>query len=531
MKQLKESLARLISEEPGVDWLILHKLSQATNPTKHFKFSFVDGNERYDVPFKTHQGFISLNSPEAVKNFQHTIAGLTKDFRNAPIALANLYIVLCQASFSGEDEGALQSEFRSTVGGRDSRRVYDVLIESLNEQYFAHSHLAKETPRSTNEWLSMLRLHFHGGSFSDPLLHCLALVRTAKNRSLKFEFIESMSPMLRSMLVGWFSFGLHIPKGKQRELLKDDGECGFLAACLSDDLSTDIIPQWLTQKFISELVLNKWHPNGEQLFEHVYGLNYLNKNPGKLHAKVASYLHKAVYPQLTTASPISYSWIDSFKFPDDFIAVFGWIQEKKIKHSKVPLENYQHMLDRCFKELHRIADSVPTLMQSQNHDNPFRSFQLSESKYEMALAHFLMLFIHASEEQHKALRAVCMKYRILFYGNYRTERLAIDFSEILLLIVLSGYKCGGFSEENLRSIKKLLETIQDTILIPYIHLTERESEIWNVNDSMPVFEFDSGTYMVIHMLNEIKKSSLAATYEDFFKAIEEVKVAQWPYER
>ena len=46
-----------------------------------------------------------------------------------------------------------------------------------------------------------------------------------------------------------------------------------------------------------------------------------------------------------------------------------------------------------------------------------------------------------------------------------------------------------------------------------------------------MFEFNAGRYLILEALSNIYNSEKYIYYEDFFNAIDEVKVANWPYER
>jgi hypothetical protein len=96
---------------------------------------------------------------------------------------------------------------------------------------------------------------------------------------------------------------------------------------------------------------------------------------------------------------------------------------------------------------------------------------------------------------------------------------------------LSGNRLNGLDENARLSLKQYLKIITDTVLIPYIHLAERDDEIWNPESEKEVFQFNAGRYLITTALVNIKKHEIAQYYNDFFKSIDSIKIAQWSYER
>jgi hypothetical protein len=126
---------------------------------------------------------------------------------------------------------------------------------------------------------------------------------------------------------------------------------------------------------------------------------------------------------------------------------------------------------------------------------------------------------------------VCFEFKPLFYGAFPARTIATHFTELMLLIVLSGYRLNGLGKKEFANLNNILQIITDTILIPYVHLVERDDEIWNPESKREGYQYNAGLYLISNALSNIRKKSIYKHYQDFFISIGEVKIAKWPYEQ
>lgn len=532
MKKLKLAIHKIISEKSGVDWLIVHDVSKSSLETDDVEFSFVDGKERENEPFKTNQGYISPKTPDAINKFEEMVGELFKEFKSNTVALVNLFILITRASYNGEDKGTLIKNFKKCLLYKTRQALFDILIDSLNSEYYKHNHSVQKRPESTNEWLDLFHSTQYMHGFSDPLMSCLQLVRTVQDHKLSFNLIENMNPLLRSVLMGWYGFGLNVSKEKLDQCSENEGELAFLSACIIHDTSPDKTPpNWLSQNLIEIYIEKYWEKIGEQIFVHVFGLSNYNKNKNKLYEKLEALIHEVLFKKLSLKASETKEWISKLEFPNDFIALFAWFSMKKIDCSNIPSYNRAAIRNQFVAELKRISKEIPVYFASKNSNDPFNSYQLYEGKYQNALAYFLLFLLYATQNNKKDITKVCFQFKSLFYGGFQACSLATRFSEVMLLIGLSGYKLDGLGKDEFESLKEYVEMLAETILVPYIHLAERDDEIWNPESERKLLQYNAGRYLVNTALSDIKNHEVCQHYRDFFKSIDEVKVARWPYER
>jgi hypothetical protein len=531
MEELKQIIHKFLSDKSSeIDWLVVHTIQKSAPQITGVEFSFVDGKERQDELFKTNQGYICLKNADTIENFKNIVGDLSTEFKTNPISLANLFIVTTRASYTGEDDGTLFSKFKENIGKENCSIVFNLLINSLNTAYHNYKNYVDKQPENTNEWLTLFHSTQYMHGFPDPIINCLQLVRDERSRSLDFNLIQNMKPLLRTVLMGWYGYDLTISQTTQDKIYENEQELIFLSACLIDDFSKEkVLPDWLHSKLIELFVEKHWVKIGKPVFVHVFGISYRNKQENNLYKKLEGLLHEILFKKLNTENPETLMWIGSFEFPTDFIALFSWILRKEIDYNKIPIPIKSEMLNQFIRELQRISTELPKHLASENSSDPFHSFQFYEPNYQNAFAHLLSTMLHASDNNLKDIRGLCFSIKPLFYGGFRATYLANHFTEVMLLTGLSGYRLNGLDNKGKEIIKSYMKIISDVLLVPYIHLSERNDEIWNPESKKELFQYNAGKYLVNYALTEINKLADKKHYENFIKEISEIKVSKKDY--
>jgi hypothetical protein len=241
-------------------------------------------------------------------------------------------------------------------------------------------------------------------------------------------------------------------------------------------------------------------------------------------------LHEILLKKLKAENSETLNWIDSLEFPTDFIALFGWIAKKKIDYNKISDTIKSELLNQFIREFQRISTELPRHLASDNSSDPFNSFQFSEPKYQDTFAHLSLLMLYATKVNLNDIKSMCFSIKPLFYGGFRATYLATHFTEIMLLIGLSSYRLNGLDDSGKENIKNYVKVISDILLVPYIHLSERNDEIWNPESKKELFQYNAGQYLVNYALTEIYKLTDKKHYENFFKEISEIKVSKKDYD-
>jgi hypothetical protein len=531
MEKLKASINDILSKKSTIDWLIVHEISKLNPNVEDLEFSFVDGKERINEPFKTSQGYIYLKTHVSVTKFEKILVELCESIKANSFFFANLYIIITRID---QCENIFVKKFKENLGEEYCQQIFNLLIESLNLGYYEHSYLSKKKPTKIDDWLALFHSAQHLSYLpNNPIISCLQLIKEERNNKLDFELIQRMQPLIRSaVLMGWHGFELEVTNEKIESLYDQEKELIFLSALLLNYSFPDKNPpNWLSESFIEIAIEKYWDSIGKQLFVNVFGLSYRNRNQNKLYKKLEDLIHLILFKKLKLEQSENTKWINILEFADGFIALFSWFSTKEIKYEDIPSPNRALILNKFIQQLQKISDDFPIYLASENNDDPFSSFQLHEEKYRITLAHLLILLLDATESDRKRIENICFEIKPLFYGGYKACLFATRFAELLLLIGLSVNNLENLEENHFIFIQKYLEIIAHTILIPYIHLVEREEDIWNPEREKQMFEFNAGRYLILEALSNIYNSDKKKYYQNFFNIIDEVKVANWPYER
>jgi uncharacterized membrane protein YgaE (UPF0421/DUF939 family) len=528
---MKDTFLKILKTSSDIDWFITHKLSK--EEFNNIKFSFVDGKERYDNPFKTNLGYISFKQETFLSEYQKTIKDLINELKANNFALANIYILITRTSYKKIGNNILEELFKKVLSEKQIKIIYKLLAKSLNKNYY--SQLPKKTDNfeSLNEWLEAFNKTSYLRDFSDTLGSILLLADIESFQKIEYEKIKIFNPLIRSRLISWYGTRIKIDKDELFELVNVNlKDASFFAALL---IKNDCIPKWANEKSLNVFILKYWADIGKDLFLHIFGISYRNKN--KSFSELKTIVHPILFKKLKTEDDFNKEWLNSLDFPNDFIALFNWIHENEVILVDMNDINKKIISYSLVNSMNFIAGNIPKYIASKNNYFPFKSHQLNENKYQISLS-YILLFITTRDDTDfkmikKKLNDLAFKIRPQYYGSYRSQYLAKNFTEILLLVLLSSINISNISEQIIKNLKSLLKIINNTILIPYIHLTEREEEIWNKDIEENIFQYNVGKYLINNYLKRImnNENDVKECYNELFELFENVKVAEWIYER
>lgn len=524
---VKDKIERIIRQQTDVNWLIVHEITRGSETYTDVEFSFVDGKERRDEPFGTNQGYISLKSEVVIDEVKQVILELADVFRKNDIALANLYILTCRLSYSAEDDESILSELVKALDSGIRNPLFEVLLTSLNESYYKEHRLFSESPKSVEDWLSLFNSVDYLHTISNPVPQCLMLIDMGWNKGVDFFWIKKMKPLLRAVLMGQYAYDLTMSDTELTASYESEEDLLFLAACLLDDIGPDKKPlPWLNKNLVT-VMMKRWDLIGKSIFVHVFGISYRNKNSNKAYEQLGNLIHEVLHVRLVADNTETHKWIDGLKFPNGFIAFFWWIKSKDIDLRQIPEANTEKIATHFLSELERILHDAPDYFVDDRRSDPLTTHQLSEEKYGLALVYILLFLIYSSEENVNRFKSICMRIKPFYYGAYQASLFATRFTQVMFLIFLSAESIPDIDKKAIESLKKYLEVISDWLLVSYVHLEERDDEVWNPESEKEIFNFNAGRYLVKGMMQSIRKHQVSEYYEDFFKSINETAIAKW----
>lgn len=524
--EVKDLLDEILQKQTGINWLIVHEVAKEAGQYSGIEFSFVNGEERRDEPFATNQGYISLNSNAAIDQVRNSIHELAAVHMTDTLGLANLYIITCRLSYAAEDDESILTELTSMLSLEHREEVFELLLNDLNSAFYKEHRSSSEIPTNAEDWLGLFNSADYLHTISNPLLQCLKLVIKEKG-TINYRWVNRMKPLLRAVIVGQYGYDVSITQQERAEVYQKSEELAFCAACLLDDISQKKMPPgWLNKILVSQIMEN-WETSGRQTLIHVFGISFRNKNSNKVYEELGVLIDEVLKTRLMADERLTQEWIEKLEFPNDFIALFGWVKSKNVDLSHVPGINVEKITTQFLNELEKILTSAQEYFADHRRSDPFATYLLSKEKYGMALAYLLFFVIHSEEENVNRFRSICLGFKPFFYGARQSQYFATRFTELILLMFLISDSISDLEENAGEMLKKYLRVISDTLLIPYVHLTERDDEIWNPESERQVLEFNAGKHLVFVAMQKIRKHKFHVHYTDFFTSMNEVAIAKW----
>lgn len=527
MPGIEQNILNILNNTTEIDWFVIHKLSKSK--FDEIEFSFIDNKEKLDEPFKTNLGYISFNNEDYLDEYIRLIKSIISRQKGNIVALANLYILIFRTSFENAHEHILDSLFKNEIGKTKIRSIFELFITSLNKHYYSHLSDNQINVYTMTGWLELFRITPYTNDISMILFSIIYLVEEKYYEKIEYQKIKNFKPLIKAKFSSIDK--IKISKNKLLALVdRNQDEASYFSALL---IEKDYWHSWISEDLIRILIKKYWNSIGKEIFYHTFGLGYKNdKNKYKRLKKIIS---KILNTEIQNKSKFNKVWLKSLKFPDDFITLFSWIQENVIEFDSITPKNKELITFSLINEFDIIANSFKKYIVSTENYSPFKSYQLIEVKYQSSLS-YMLLFLITSDMQNylkiiKSLRKIAYKIKPQFYGGYRSQLMAMNFTELLLLITFSALFIKGINKTMALNIQQLNDIIIEILLVPYIHLAERDEEIWNNDPEKGRLQFNIGKHLINKNLKSIKddQNNIKDNFIKIFTLFDEVKIAEWPY--
>ncbi|SFH37527.1 hypothetical protein [Pedobacter insulae] len=526
-----KSLSSVIDSKTKPDWFILKELDKHYEGNKDLHFSFHDGPRTREYPFQAHQGYLCVEA-SAEKDFRQGFIEFVRLYKGNELALCNIYIVLSQISSNDKFTKSLEDDFKAIIDG-ECETIYNRLIVALNKDYFNHHHYWGSEPKTVQDWLDIFRSSQGFHNITDPVIDVKKLVQPNKRLHLAYRHILVMKPLLRATLMGWYNFQLEATTEEVLQAISTSPtEAAFVAASILDDIGPERkAPAWLNREIVEVFVKKYWETIGKALFVHVYGISYRNQNENELFKSLQQLLHEVILERIQPNDATDVLWLQEFDLPDTYIAFFWWAIENDVPFTNVPKVKRDLITTSLLTAVQKIVNDLVTYVAPDNNSDPFRSTEFLNEKYQRTLGYVLLYLLDAPDNNIKQLSSICFAFKPMYYGGYEANLIASRFTDFILLVVLSIDHLKDLSQEMRANLKKILDIIGDSVLIPYVHLSERSSDIWDIDSKRETSYYNASKDLVNDKMKRTIGGAYTAEFNDFFSLMNEIKVAQWPFER
>lgn len=509
-----------------INWAIVHELPASFDEISGFEISrFEKRGDR--SPFEFGSAYLNIKDSKQ-KEFFKLFKDLLVETRSDITALANMFIVYWSLSCRDDSKASILYYYKKIVG-TEYLRVYQFLINSLNREYYAYHHYQKlDSISSVEKWLDVFHTAQYFSTNNDPVIAVTRLVRSERNRKIDYQYVTPMKPILRSVLIEWYNFEINAHKDFFINTINSSlQETAFIAATILDDMSKEAKPpKWLDTDIIELLVTRYWSQVGSCIFLHVYGISYRNRHDNNVYKRLKNklkliFLHVVCNPKLA-------GWQESLEFPHGYVAFFSWVRIHGTEN--IPNDVEYLLKDKLILDLGHVQKKSATIIADSN-KNIFASYNYIKSDYQNTLPYLLWLLLGLNDEQLRKFQSILLNVKPLFYGGFASKTFAKEFVEFILLVLTSITQLNSIDESQKLILRKLLDIVCKSVIVPYIHLTERKNEVWDPLANGETLFYGVTLALLNIRLQAVKKSIYEQDFKDFFNYLNSIKVTQWPYER
>jgi hypothetical protein len=513
-----------------VDLFLLHKLESSKIVISPFEIIIRQRFKQNHI-IKKPQGYLIFKDidPKEVGN-EFLLLGqfhIREKLYTIP-GLANYLILIDRlGSLTDSLQFEIKKELCSEIPIGDWKPLVMEFIHCFNAEY-KYSNIKNKENTSFSEWENL----FFSIQYLDHSDNPISLLRNIINfGSPKIHLINIIHELFPDPLAALFEYGIQFDELTEKEVLDHlkiyENESTFFGVLIVEEYNYK--PGFLGKELADFLSKDKWSTVGKFLFRKIY--NNLKRN---LNEETKKLLQEQFDKWLTnyfstkSDSPL----LKDYTWPNDFIALGGWIQHAVDGDLELIIGDQfiQELINSVSKKLKKLNDHIPDFIASEKNahhfllDNPF------ETKAVFINTYFVYSLMICEDEDWQELlqrfASLCHKIKLLFYGSYKANRLALDLTNDLLCLILTYPK---FENDEIRGANRLSSLIKkfiDILAFQWIWFSEREDLIWNFSEHNSNYS-DANLLYIIKRMNEAPEAYISIVTPLKVK-IQEMGTVKWP---
>ncbi|MDP3114742.1 MAG: hypothetical protein Q8M98_08195 [Candidatus Cloacimonadaceae bacterium] len=539
MDNLYRVLSEYLANNTMLKWDIIIELASQKPISNNISFSIHD-KVTYRYPFDYNLGYICLEdendeSELVLKNYSDILLALTDNFIDNHIALGNIFILILRSSYRGDYKSEMVNMFVDRIGNDRSNSIFLILINSLSEVLYKQNTNIDKNPKTVDEWSRLFRSTAYLDSHALSYNSIIMLV--SQKMKLDFRWVPKIPPVILAILIDFYGLEIHLNKDDIKELdTLSEKEIAFIIAYVIENLYHPEALEWFNFEVADSLLLTHWNHGGKKLINRII-LEKTKPQSNNPHSNLSPIYLDFInaFANHLTSDNIS-KWLTGLEFPEDYITISSLVLEiTKVDGDKcdlnlIPLPIRSIFCNSTFDAISKPEILIQKLIINKNSTTVFNFFTL-DSVYQNLLTVLCYLLLKDDSISRKKLQGLCFDYKQYFYCGYDASRVAAEFVEFFLLVLLSIVRITGLEDKDLERWKDIVSTITDTVLYPYIAVAEEEEYIWN-----PEYEFNMNyitlpKYFINLYLCKLFESTYSTVAEHIHSKLSEYKTAVWPYER
>jgi hypothetical protein len=533
MQEFKEWLTSNMPDG-NVGWKVLHKVNADKVDIGAWKIVRIDNEPTdRDLPFNFHLGYLTQEDEKNKENadlLMSTLREVTIEQKTNPIALCNLFILANR--ISGTHEENPSKKFLEWLSDKELEMLMISCIESVND-VFKNKELKQSIPKNASDWAMLFTSAQYFNTFNDPLdyFHRISAKLTGDARSPRYEWILKLSPLARARAVDFWGVTFEASSKEIIDAIRDNEiEAAFIAAYLSELQPNQKQPKWIDKSVIEILFVKHWINSGAFLLQHTYGIPFRSRN-AKLDTELKP-LYSAVLKDYFVNNKLKpdIDILSNLLWPRDLISITSWMHEEKIARSEISKELNNGLASAAVKVLEDFLKGVKKALKA-NGSSGVEFYSLHDEKYRYALA-YMLIFLLEDEVECKKFQAKFYDVRVLFYGGWEAQKLAVELTEFVILVLLSIIGVADLEENSRKVYNQMLDNFMNVLWYSYVVKAENEEYIWNPEYAFDVQYHNYPKYLINYMMNTLKShGEYELEFDKLSRSFNNYKTAQWPFER
>lgn len=539
MDKQYDFLYRYLENITVLKWDIIHDLKLRMPPTDTISFS-TDRKTDHRYPFDFHLGYLCLKDEndetgDVLNQYSEMLMNLVDRFTGNLIALGNIFIIILRSSFRGDDKGDLIERFKSRIGAEQSVDVFLILNDSLSETLYKNNNNIIKSPQNVEEWIKLFRAASYLDCHALDYNQLLKLI--SQESIIDFQWTSKIPPVVLVILIDFYGLKISFTYDIIKKMdCFSEKKIAFTVAYIIESFHHPEALEWFNCDVADSLILTHWDQGGKELINRLclektkQQNNKSSTNLNLIYTALANSITKKLKDDKFTA------WLKELSFPREHINVLNLALE----YTKVCDGGYDlSQLSEVFKStlLNNVFDAIcksePLIKGLINNNTSFSIFELHtlDTNYENYLVVLCCQLLNEDSGLIKVFENLCFEYRQYFYCEYDSLRIAVEFVEFILLVLLSIVNIPELDNNQLKMWKNLVGLVIDIVLYPYVAVAEEEEYIWNPEYDFMIDYPTKSKYYLNRYLHDLYKSKYRAVADDLFSKLSEHKTAIWPYER
>ena len=527
------------------DWLIallnsatadLYLLYDAKNFPVDGPFS-IDVSDNYwreSAPLEKRQGYLILKD-KSEKNWieEEWLKIFNKQVASKKYTIAGLvnFLILTDRIGSLTDNNLYELTLTlcDAIPVKQRQPVLEILIKLFNQHYKFGRNTKPVQYDNTADWIKL----FHTVQYIDRINNPIhLLIRLFKKFSSQIDVLETLSKLSPEPRVALVEYGIdfiNFMGAKLTRFLKvNQKEVPFYAALIADRAKEKPV---FFNKQLAELIIHEyWNIAGNYFFQVIFN------STKKLHEDVESTIKVEITKLLrgeiyTNQADIRV--IKQFNWPEDYVALGGWLQQKKQTNKDGDLNTYllNFLTDELASQFKHIKNGIPEMLSTRNSSSKEKwlgdPFKINNQYLQVYLNWSMM---NADDGNWSVLKtnykALCQELKVLLYASYTGKHIGLKLANQLLVLLLNFPLIELEEIPGLHRLQELHSIFIKYIGLQWIFFNEQNRLIWNNKEHQPGF-MDAELLFIINNLKSCPQP-YQSTVSPLIALIKQHQMTEWP---